>query len=794
MTVIIAVLLEPDWPFKDYMTMRNDPFAIPRPALDRPRGHDLKASNPKMSFLYRPLAATGVPLGGIGTGGITRSSDGRFSRWTIKGGGIKAFAMPANGFVLRVARADTIPVARSLQPKPDTGELGSFTYEDTSPEWGGLFPFAWHHHAPLDGIECECLSFSPVIAEDIECSSLPVAVFRWRLRNIHPGTADVSLAFHFANLNGWFHDFDENRPSRVAAGCFNRCMDIDNGAGVILDRRRTGDLPCEGNGQWAIAISCSEPAEYSRTICFDGCGDGSELWDPLLATGDAPELGDGWLSEGGFRETPPGHPTAAVCTRSRIGTGEEVQLTAVLVWDLPGITFGQGRKWFRGYTRDWGRKGNNGQEMAIHALDSATSWEHRISEWHGKIREELGSEPHRAGVAINESYFLVDGLTLYAETDEGPTPGLHFGLIECHDYALYNTLDLWIYAAEAVARFYPELAACVASDYARHLQPADIDLRRHRWDNSLFPINLANACPHDLGGPGEDPFFTANSYTYRDSTLWKDLNCDLVLCIFREGKAMGSEWRRNLFPAVRAAIDHLQGFDRDGDGLIENDGIPDQTFDNIPMKGASSYCGGLWIATLLAGAILADEIGEDRLARTWRQQAERASSAFEDLLFNGNWFRVDTEGPLSGACFIEQMFGPFLARRLGLGNIVEEKVARIALRSIFENNFKDAGGGEGAVSLSKIPREALAYLPHQDDTSFQTAEIQPGFNYSLAAQLEEWGLDSEADELRKSLYQEMYVKRNLVFQTPAAYDRNRMTCRAVLNMRPLAAWWMAHSE
>ena len=59
-----------------------------------------------------------------------------------------------------------------------------------------------------------------------------------------------------------------------------------------------------------------------------------------------------------------------------------------------------------------------------------------------------------------------------------------------------------------------------------------------------------------------------------------------------------------------AALDKLAEFDRDGDGLIENDNEPDQTFDMIPMSGPSAYCGGLWLAALGAGARMAELLGD----------------------------------------------------------------------------------------------------------------------------------------------------------------------------------------
>ena len=767
---------------------RNDPFSAPGAALARDGG-DLPLCLSKWDALLHPTGETGVPLGGIGTGGIMRSSTGGFSRWTIKAGGVKHFTLPAAGFLLRTARQGRAPDLRALQADPGTGEMTGAGFAPAE-GWQGLFPKAWHRHGAIDGVRAECLSFSPVIPGDLETASLPVAVFRWQLTNAADTPVEAALAFTIPNRNGWFRSFGEDRPRRTASGGHNAPFDDGAAFGVAFEQARAGDLLPEGQGQWAIACASEPGLRLSRAICFDGYGDGAEFLDPFRQTGAAPELAQGWVVESGFRENLPGLPTGAVVAGATLAPGESRVISFSLAWDLPVISFGQGRRWWRGYTDQWGREGRAATAIASHALRQATDWDARIDGWHAEVAAAAGDAPHRAGLAINELYFLVDGMTVLTSAHDAPDGRRHFGLIECHDYALYNTLDLWIYAAEAVGRHFPELAAMVAEDYAALTLASDTRLRRHRWHHGLFPINAPGCCPHDVGGPGEDPFVVPNSYTYRDPNLWKDLNCDLVLCIHRDGRAMGRDWRRRLFPAVRRAIDHLQQFDTDGDGLIENDGTPDQTFDNIPMKGVSSYCGGLWIAALLAGAELAEEAGEAGVARAWRDQARGGSADFVRLLFNGEYFNVDTQGPLSSACFIEQLFGPFLARRLGLGDIVPDPVARTALGGLYRRNFLDAGGGEGAVSLSAIPAEAREHLPHKADSSFQTSEIQPGFNYSFAAQLAAWGLTEQADTLYRALHQQAHVRRNLVFQTPAAYDRDRMSCRAILNMRPLAAWWM----
>jgi len=254
---------------------RNDPFNPPAAALER-NDASLPRSSAKWHVLYPPERETGVPLGGIGAGGIMRSSTGAFSRWTIKGGGVKSFSAPAAGFVLRTRRPGAAPFARALQPQPEGDALSGF--ELSAPDrWHGLFPKAWHVHDANrhDDVTAECLSFSPVIPGDLKTASLPVALFRWRLTNHADTHVEAALAFLFPNLNGWFADFTETAPDRPPAGAFNRPLDEAETEGVILDRARAGDVLPESTGQWAIACPTGPGTETSRSICFDALRDGA---------------------------------------------------------------------------------------------------------------------------------------------------------------------------------------------------------------------------------------------------------------------------------------------------------------------------------------------------------------------------------------------------------------------------------------------------------------------------------------------------------------------------------------
>jgi non-lysosomal glucosylceramidase len=47
---------------------------------------------------------------------------------------------------------------------------------------------------------------------------------------------------------------------------------------------------------------------------------------------------------------------------------------------------------------------------------------------------------------------------------------------------------------------------------------------------------------------------------------------------------------------IREVMDYAKQFDIDGDGVLDNEGFPDQTYDTWSAVGCSAYSGGLWLA------------------------------------------------------------------------------------------------------------------------------------------------------------------------------------------------------
>ncbi len=711
-------------------------------------------------------ADLGVPIGGIGAGGINRGPGGGFNRFTLKAGQVDYLTNPADGFALWTTQC----TAHALRPTAPEGWPC-----DSTGHYAALFPAAWHSYRRGD-LSLKIHQFSPVAPGLEPDTDLPCGLFRATFTNTGAAALDAALMLSFTNMVGWFNGFGAPGHPGGIAGQWNRATDN----GVLMGR--TVATIGEGDGQMMIA---AQGGEVTTCPAFDPTRDGTALWADFASNGRINPLGDSWTSGGGFSEFHAPQHTGAVAAKVTLAPGASQTVTFVLVWDLPLIRFGQGRTWARHYTARWGTTGDNAELIATHALTSADRWADTIAKFHGDANSRLDLPPEATALAINELYMLTDGLSVW--TAPTTTEPAHFGLIECPDYPLYNTLDLWVYAAATVADLFPELALLVACDYATTVAQADAEPRYHLRSTTRFPRQRHGMLPHDLGAPNADPFVCPNDYAYQDSTRWKDLNAMFAITAWRAART--SDPAPFVAP-VMLAMEALAKFDRDGDGLIENDGFPDQTFDNIPLNGISAYCGGLWLAALRASAALCVSAGVD--ASRWIAMSKSAEPAFINALWTGEMLRVDSKGAFRDACFAEQMFGPATARMLGLGDVIDPDMARTALRTVFRRCFVETGG-KGAVGVASATHSSSQYAPKGEE-GLQWDEILIGFNYSLATQLRVYGLEAECRALMQALAHELGPVRGLHFRTPAAIVPSKPTFRAQMNLRPLGSLGLVASH
>ncbi|RRT82189.1 hypothetical protein B296_00010882 [Ensete ventricosum] len=313
-----------------------------------------------------------------------------------------------------------------------------------------------------------------------------------------------------------------------------------------------------------------------------------------------------------------------------------------------------------------------------------------------------------------------------------------FLYLEGVEYIMWCTYDVHFYASFALLDLFPKIELTIQRDFARAVLHEDRRKVKFLADGNWGIRKVKGAVPHDLGT--HDPWNEMNAYNIHDTSKWKDLNPKFVLQVYRDFAATGDmSFGRDVWPAVCAAMDYMEQFDRDGDGLVENDGFPDQTYDAWTVHGISAYCGCLWLAALQAAAAMAQRLGDRAYAEKCKIKFLKAKPVFESKLWNGSYFNYDS-GSSSNSRSIQadQLAGQWYSASSGLPPLFEEIKIRNTLQKIFEFNvMKVRGGRMGAVN-GMNPNGKV------DECCMQSREIWTGVTYSLAATMLLHGMEHQA--------------------------------------------------
>ncbi|WP_416667032.1 GH116 family glycosyl hydrolase [Egbenema bharatensis] len=829
----------------------------------------------------------GMPLGGLGAGCIGRSSRGDFNLWHIDGGEHVFQTFPACQFSLFEQVDDpenalTQAYALCTEPAED-GSLEAWqwypgreeeegrreeggerreTESSDSGEYFALYPRSWFVYRNVFQAELTCEQFSPIWAENYQESSYPIAIFEWTAHNPSDRSMTLSILLTWQNMVGWFTNAlkspevkvrDDGSPVyeyqprlRESAGNLNRWIQQEGAVGCVMDRL-SPDRPKvdpvssdqesaetqEGMGQWAIATHANIGEVFYHTR-WNPIGSGAEIWNAFAEDGSLPNLED---------ETPAEEQEqvgVALALRFTLAPGETKQIPFVLAWDLPVTEFAEGVKYDRRYTDFFGRSGKNAWTIAQTGLQHYKTWQQQIQHWQQPILDRRDLPNWFKMALFNELYDLASGGTLWSAATQQDAIG-QFAVLECLDYRWYESLDVRLYGSFALLMLFPELDKSVLRAFARAIPAEDTRTRTIGYYYTIgkpSPQALRkakNATPHDLGAPNEHVWEKTNYTSYQDCNLWKDLGSDFVLQVYRDFKLTGStdyEFLADCWPAITATLDYLKAFDLDNDGIPENSGAPDQTFDDWRLQGVSAYCGGLWIAALEAAIAIGEILGSGEwgvgsgeggtavspapqafmpMYQTWLEQAQ---SVYQETLWNGKYYRLDS-GSGSDVVMADQLCGQFYARLLGLPDIVPIDCAHSALQTVYESCFVNFNRWiqQNAPALSPSSARANRDSPLPPDSSLLTPhsslpigaangvrpdgspvnpndthplEVWTGINFGLAAFMVQMGMQKEAFELTEAVVQQVY-EHGLQFRTPEAITA-RQTFRASHYLRAMAIW------
>jgi len=765
------------------------PADIPAAAWSRPIGQPLaQPSRPRTPY---PTVDDGywqgAPLGGLGAGTIGRTYRGDFARWHLDIGRHRYEPLPANMFSVYMRQGDQAVTQALWTEKPRAFlKKWRWRYPVGAGAYYALYPRSWFvYDWEKFPAHLSVEQFSPVIPHNYRESSYPVAVFLWRVENPTDAPLTMGVMFTWQNLlgRGWEKDFLGGHANRAQ----KESLETGRMVGVVLSRVDDEEPVSEAwDGSFAIAALQTPGTRVTYRSRFRVNGDGADVWDDFAADGRLDNLDDPTPSAMGELI---GAGLAVTC---ELSPGEEKTIPIVLAWDLPIAQFGEGERWYRRYTAFFGTSGRNAWAIAREALLHYAAWREQIVTWQQPILDDPARPDWYKCALFNELYFVADGATAWvvdptASTDTSPalSTGMgHFAQIECYDYPYYETLDVRFYGSFPLLMLWPELEKTVMRDFIPTVAQADPTLRTIQADKTQAPRKVAGAVPHDLGMPTEAPWRRANAYDFQDVNVWKDLNSKFVLLLYRDYVATGD---RSLvdegWAAVRLALDYLRDFDRDGDGLPDNEGLPDQTYDTWPMTGASAYCGGLWLAALEAAIEMGKLVGDDEAVTRYSQWLQEGKASYEARLWNGRYYNYDTGSDYRDSIMADQLAGQWYADVCGLAPIAPEEHIVSALRTVYEYNVRQFAGGQmGAVNGMRPDGSVV----HSGD---QSAEVWTGTTYALAAAMLQRGLAEEAWQTAWGVYHVTYEAKGLWFRTPEAWDE-RGDFRASMYLRPGAIWAM----
>ncbi|XP_061282865.1 non-lysosomal glucosylceramidase isoform X2 [Bos javanicus] len=714
----------------------------------------------------------GCPLGGIGGGTITRGWRGQFCRWQLNPGMYQHQTVIANQFTVCLRRRgqtvyqQVLSVERpSVLRSWNWGLCGYFAF------YHALYPRAWTvYQLPGQNVTLTCRQITPILPHDYQDSSLPVGVFVWDVENEGDEALEVSIMFSMRNGLGGEDD--------APGGLWNEpfCLEHDGETvqGLLLHH------PTPPNPYtMAVAARLSADRTVTHLTAFDPDSAGQQVWQDLLLDGQLDSLaGKSLPSQKGVGIA------GAVCVSGKLPPRGRHRLEFSLAWDMPRIMFGaKGQVYYRRYTRFFGPDGDAAPALSHYALRHYADWEEKISAWQSPVLEDRSLPAWYKSALFNELYFLADGGTVWLEVPEDSLPEElvgsmgqlrpllqeygRFAYLEGQEYRMYNTYDVHFYASFALIMLWPKLELSLQYDMALATLREDLTQRRFLMSGVTAPVKRRNVIPHDVGDPDDEPWLRVNAYEIHDTGDWKDLNLKFVL---------------------QAVMESEMKFDKDHDGLIENGGYADQTYDGWVTTGPSAYCGGLWLAAVAVMVQMAALCGAQEAQNKFSSILSRGQEAYDRLLWNGRYYNYDCSSqPQSCSIMSDQCAGQWFLRASGLGEgdsevFPTQQVVR-ALQTIFEFNVQAfAGGAMGAVN-------GMQPCGVPDTSSVQSDEVWVGVVYGLAATMIQEGLTCEGFRTAEGCYRTVWERLGLAFQTPEAYCQRRVF-RSLAYMRPLSIWAM----
>lgn len=339
----------------------------------------------------KPSASQGVPLGGMGSGSISRGFRGEFKHWQITPGSCEMSPVMANQFSIFVTRGGTKKYASVLSPGQLDGLKKSTDDGISSWDWKlkgdrstyhALFPRAWtvYDGEPDPELKVSCRQISPFIPHDYQESSLPTSVFVYTLVNTGKERAKVSLLMTWANSIGGLSHHSGDHVNEPFVG--------KNGVSGVLLHHKTAN----NNPPVTFAIAACENQNVNVTVLpvFGLSGESSVtargMWGTMVQDGsfDRDNLNTGPSMPSLLGDT----VCAAVSASTWVEPHGRCAVVFALAWSSPQVKFKKGSTYYRRYTKFYGTSPRSAVNLVEDALMKYKHWEEEIDKWQTPVLQD----------------------------------------------------------------------------------------------------------------------------------------------------------------------------------------------------------------------------------------------------------------------------------------------------------------------------------------------------------------------------------------------------------------------
>ncbi len=773
------------------------------------------------------LQEIAFPLSGIGCGGLSISGIGALVDWELTGRANKRSVNEYSHFAVKAERDGKVLDARVLQGDLTGCMIGS---QEASHHhsWGygqginrttlaGLAHFpdvTFEGEFPLAHLSYGCdtmpadiklTAYNPFIPGDEDNSSLPAAFFEWEIINTADAATDYTLAFSVGN------------PFCILDECLNTYGKEGNISSITLSSKKfTPDQP--EYGELTVSTDCDDVSyqEYwYRSGWFD---DLTTFWREFSAYGPLKNrhyddcAPNGKLNIGDM---------ATLAAKVSLAPGESRRVRFLLTWYFPNFV-----KYWDGNKPTWKH------EYCRRFASAAEVMAYGYRSWDALYRDSKRFAEALCGSTLPEA--CVEAASTNLSVLKSPTclrlENGEFWAFEgtgAQSGSCEGTCDhVWNYQY-ALAFLFPRMARQILEiSYTYSLSEAGGMAFR-----TVIPL-----------GSGRSGFRAC-----------VDGQMGSILRFYREWKLSGDdEWLRRYWPSVKKTLEFAWNpenrdlWDPERTGVIR--GRQHHTLD-MELFGANAWLNGYYLAALKACAEIAEYLGENEDAREYCAMFQKGSEATERELFNGSYYIQNIDfsdksvldrfaefdpgiyGPywnseaneikyqFGEGSEIDQMIGQWHATLLGLGDVFDPAHRKIAVKALYDNNFRSMREVFNPCRIFAVNDERGVLICNWPEGAYKpaipipyTEECMTGFEYAAAGLMIQEGLVEEGvsiveaireryDGKKRNPYAEIecgssYARSMASFALPAIFSgftfdmtQKRIGFAPVTAERPFKCFW-----